>query len=97
MAVSREEARLIAEDVVRACRSEIDHEIRKLHDHDIENAWTEERAKQIAEEAASIAVTRITQNFYMSVGKKFIATVGVTVVALVYYLKDEVTRWIGSR
>jgi len=95
MTITREEARTIAQEVVGECRAGVDDELRKLHEQDKANAWTEERATKIATDAANMAVRQITDRFYMSVGKKTVATIGVLVVGGVIFVKDEAKRWIG--
>lgn len=90
-----EEVRAIVKEVVSECRYEVDHEIDKLHDKIVvEHAWTEERANDIAEKAADLAVRKITDNFYMSVGKKTLVVLGAAVAGLVIFLKDEIHRWL---
>lgn len=76
-------------ELVYQCRAEIDAELHKLHEQDRANAWTEYRAKEVAEEAAKIAVKTITDQFYMSVGKKTIATIGVMVIAAGIFLREH--------
>jgi hypothetical protein len=97
MTLSREDVKQIAEQTVQGCKTEIDSEIQRLHAADAANAWTEDKAKKIAESAADLAVKRITDNFYMSVGKKTIATVGAIVVGLVFFLREEWARWTGFK
>lgn len=90
MAVTKEE---VAE-AIQLCRREVDRELMKLHEQDRENAWTEEKAAQVAKCAADMAVKRITDQFYMTVGKKTIATIGVIVVVTFITFKDAVAEWL---
>lgn len=70
------------------CRREVDVEIEKIREDLRKAAWTEERAKIVAEDAAKIAVDRITNNFYMSVGRRTVAIIGALVVGLALWLHD---------
>lgn len=90
MAVTKEE---VAEAIL-LCRRQIDEELIRLHEQDRANAWTQERANKVAEQAADMAVKRITDQFYMTVGKKTIATIGVIVVVTFITFKDAVAEWL---
>lgn len=94
---TRRDMEEIAAEAVLACRREVDKELIRLHEQDRANAWTEERAIALAEAASDLAVKKITDNFYKSIGKKTVTAVGVAVVGAVIFLKDEVKRWIGFR
>ncbi len=95
--ITREEAKEIAEQVVSGCRIQVDGELARLK----EGMWTEERAKRIAQEAgemaAGLAVQRITDNVYMSIGKKTVVVLGATVVTLIIFLKEELKAWITGK
>ena len=95
--ITRDEAKAIAVEVVRDCRIDVDEELRKLHQADNDNAWTEDKAKKIATEAAELAVKQITENFYMGVGKKTVAVIGASVVAAVLLAKDSLKSWLGIK
>lgn len=97
MTISREEAHAIAIEVVRECRTDVDEEIKKLHQADHENAWTEDKAKRIAAEAASLAVDKITNDFYAGVGKKTVTMIGASVVATVILMRDYFKSLIGLK
>ncbi len=70
------------------CRAEVDAELAKLHRAIEAEKWTEEKAQRIADAAAARAVETITQNFYMSVGKRTVMVVGALVVGLVIWLHE---------
>ena len=91
--ITRDEAKLIATEVTNQCRLEVDAKLDKMH----EGLWTEARAKSIAEEAADIAVRKITDGFYMSIGKKVVTTVGATFVILFIFFKEEIVSWITGK
>lgn len=95
MAVTKVEVIEITAEAIAACRREVDRELIRLHEQDKENAWTEERALELAEKASDLAVKKITDNFYKSIGKKTVTAVGVAVVGVAIFLKEEVLRWIG--
>lgn len=95
--ITREEAQGIAEAVVKQCRIDIDAEIAKLHKADNDNAWTEERATDIAKKAAALAVKQITDDFYVGVGKKTIAAIGAAVVASVILARDYIKTLVGLK
>jgi len=95
MPLTKAEVEDIAADVVAACRSDVNKEIAKLHEQDRANAWTEARAIALAEAASDLAVKKITDNFYKSVGKKTIAVIGAAVVGLGLYLSEEFKKWTG--
>ena len=97
MALTRDEVHAIAIEVVRECRSDVDDEIKKLHEADHNNAWTEEKAKQIAEQAAELAVKQITNDFYAGVGKKTVTMIGASVVATVILTRDYIKSLIGMK
>lgn len=97
MAITKEEVKEITAEAINACRREVDKELIRLHEQDRENAWTEERAKTIAAEAAAIAVRQITDQFYMSVGKRTVATIGVLVIGAAIFFRDEFKRLIGLK
>lgn len=97
MAVTKEDVKEITEEAIAVCRREVDKELMRLHEQDRENAWTEERAKKIATEAAAMAVKQITDQFYMSVGKRTVATIGVLVIGAAIFLRDEFKRLIGLK
>ena len=97
MNISREEAHAIAIEVVRECRSDVDEEIKKLHEADRDNAWSEEKAKKIAEHAAELAVKQITNDFYAGVGKKTVTMIGASVVATVILTRDYLKSLIGLK
>lgn len=80
--ISKEDVRTIATEVVR-----------EHHD----STWTEERARQVATIAAGIAVKQITDNFYMSVGRKTVATIGAAVVVGVIAFKDYMKDLVGLK
>lgn len=92
MAVTKEE---VAEAIL-LCRREVDKELMKLHEQDRANAWTEERATAVAKQAADLAVKHITDQFYMTVGKRTIATIGVIVVVTFITFKDAVAEWLSK-
>ena len=89
MAITKEEVKEIAEEAITVCRREVDKELIHLHEQDKENAWTEERARELAAEAAKIAVKNITDQFYLSVGKKTVTAIGVLVVAAVIFVREQ--------
>jgi hypothetical protein len=97
LTLTKEEVHSIAVEVVTACRKDVDLEILKLHTADKENAWTEQRAEDIAEKAARMAVKQITDNFYMSVGKKTIITIGAITVGVIIMAKDFLKSALGLR
>jgi hypothetical protein len=97
MNITKEEAHTIALEVVRECRSDVDEEIRKLHEADRNNAWTEAKAKTIAEQAAQLAVKQITNDFYAGVGKKTVTMIGASVVATVILTRDYLKSMIGMK
>lgn len=93
--LSEEETQDLVSKAICMCRRDIDTELIKLHEQDRLNAWTEERAQEIATYAADLAVKKITDSFYMSVGRKTVATIGVmTVVGLVAF-RDFLKRLVG--
>ena len=73
---------------IEQCRAEVDRRIDELSETVERGLWTEERAKKIAEQAANQAVRQITDNFYMSVGKRTVAIVGALVVGLALWLHE---------
>ncbi len=93
--LTKEEAQTIVESAVAVCRREVDHELATLHQQDQLNAWTEERATAIAKQAADMAVKQITDNFYMSVGKKTVATIGAMTVVSIIAFRDYIKRLFG--
>lgn len=95
--ITRDEAHAIAIEVVRECRNDVDDEIKKLHEADRNNAWTEEKAKNIAEKAAELAVKQITNDFYAGVGKKTVTMIGASVVATVILTRDYIKSLIGMK
>lgn len=95
MTISREEAHEIAHQVVSECRANVDAELLKLHQADRDNAWTEEKATAIANQAAAMAADKIWNDVYISVGKKTLAVVGATVIASIILLKESVRKWLG--
>ena len=97
MTITKDEAKTIAEEVVRECRADVDKEILKLHLADHENAWSEEKAKKIAEQAADLAVKQITNDFYAGVGKKTVTMIGASVVATVILMRDYFKSLIGMK
>ena len=78
----------MTQDAIEACRAEVDARINELTAVVENGLWTEERAKKIAEQAADQAVRQITDNFYMSVGKRTVAIIGALVVGLALWLHD---------
>lgn len=84
-------------EAIDICRREVDRELISLHEQDRENAWTEDRARELARHAAEIAVKQITDGFYASVGKKTVMIIGATVVTMVFIMKDAATRWAGFK
>lgn len=90
MAMTKDEVHNIAAEIVASCRADVNKEIKELRDTDKQNAWTETRAKEIAAEAASLAVRQITDNFYLSIGKKTVASVGVVSVAVVFWFQEHI-------
>ena len=95
--ITRDEAHAIAIEVVRECRNDVDDEIKKLHEADRNLAWTEEKAKTIAEQAAQLAVKQITNDFYAGVGKKTVTMIGASVVATVILTRDYLKSLIGMK
>lgn len=95
--ITRDEAQAIAVAVVKECRLDVDEELKKLHQADKDNAWSEDKARMIAEHAAELAVKQITENFYMGVGKKTIAIIGAAVVAVVILAKDNLKALVGMK
>lgn len=95
MTITKEEAREIATEVVQQCRKDVDDEIVKLHQADKDNAWTEDKAKKIAADAADLAVKQITEQFYMSVGKRTVAVIGAAVIAASMLISETVRKWFG--
>lgn len=79
---------------VEVCRREIDRELLRLHEQDMKNAWTEERAEEVAKKAAELAMKQMTDKFYMTVGKRTIATIGALVVISFITFKDQVAEWL---
>lgn len=79
---------------VEVCRREIDRELLRLHEQDMQNAWTEERAEEVAKKAAELAMQQMTDKFYMTVGKRTIATIGALVVVSFITFKDTVVEWL---
>lgn len=92
--ITKEEVHEIAMQVVKGCREEVDKEIKSVKS---EVAWTEERAQEVATKAAAIAVKQITDNFYLSVGRKTIATIGAMVVVGLITFKDNLKTIVGMR
>lgn len=90
-----EETKNLVETAIAVCRRDVDEELIKLHAQDRANAWTEERATEIAKKAADLAVKQITENFYMSVGKKTVATVGAMVVVSVIAMREYIKKKLG--
>ena len=70
------------------CRAEVDAELSRLADAIEAEKWTEEKAQRIADAAAAKAVETITQNFYMSVGKRTVMVIGALVVGVVIWLHE---------
>ncbi|WP_448508798.1 hypothetical protein [Immundisolibacter sp.] len=97
MAVSKDEVIAITSEMVSMSRREIDKELIRLHEQDLANAWTEERAAMLAERAANLAVKKITDSFYLNIGKKTVATIGALVVGLVIFMNEELKKWIGLK
>lgn len=97
MNITKEEAHNIAIEVVRECRADVDKELLKLHEADRDNAWSEEKAKKIAEQAAELAVKQITNDFYAGVGKKTVTMIGASVVATVILMRDYLKSLIGIK
>lgn len=97
MALTKDDVKEITAEAISVCRREVDRELLKLHEQDRANAWTEERARTIAAEAAAMAVKQITDQFYLSVGKRTIATIGVLVIGAAIFLRDEFKRVIGAK
>lgn len=73
---------------IERCRAEVDSELEKLQQAIDAEKWTEEKAQKIADKAAEKAVETITQNFYMSVGKRTVMVIGALVVGAVIWLHD---------
>jgi hypothetical protein len=102
MTIDRTEVREIAEAVVERCKHDVNKQI-------TEHLWTEEKAKKIAEDAArmaaqmaaepaaELAVQKITNNFYMSIGKKTFVVTGALVVGYILMIRDELRTWFGMR
>lgn len=78
----------MTKELIEACRREVDAELDKIKERVEQGAWTEERAKKVAAEAANLAVAQITNNFYMSVGKRTVAVIGALVVGLALWLHE---------
>lgn len=92
--ITKDDVHEIARQVVRECREEVNHEIKAVKS---EVAWTEERAQKVATMAAEIAVKQITDNFYLSVGRKTIATIGAMVVVGLIAFKDNLKTIAGMK
>lgn len=92
MAVTKEE---VAEAIL-LCRRQIDEELIRLHEQDRANAWTQERANKVAEQAADLAVKKITDQIYMGVGKKTITTIGALVIISFISFKTEIAEWLSK-
>jgi hypothetical protein len=73
---------------IEQCRAEVDAELARLQQAIDAEKWTEEKAQKIADKAAARAVETITQNFYMSVGKRTVMVIGALVVGAVIWLHD---------
>ena len=97
MSLTKEEVHDIALEVVHECRTEVNDEIKQLHKADAENAWSEEKAKKIAAEAADLAVKQITTEFYAGVGKKTVTAIGASIVVVVIMAKDYLKSLIGIK
>lgn len=82
---------------MRECRTDVDKEILKLHEADRDNAWTEAKAKLIAEEAAELAVKQITTQFYAGVGKKTVTAIGAATVATIILARDYLKGLVGLK
>jgi len=93
--ITKEETQKVVSEAIAACRLDVDRELTKLHEQDMKNAWTEERATEIAKKAADMAVKQITDNFYMSVGKKTVATIGAMTVVGIIAFRDFLKRLVG--
>lgn len=92
--MNEQQIKEIVQSHVNLCRREIDKELLRLHEQDVKNAWTEERAEEVAKRASDMAVKKITDQFYMTVGKRTIATIGALVVVSFIAFKDQVAEWL---
>ena len=97
MTITREEVHDIAVDAVSVVRGEIEKELGDIRLKMAHNAWSEQRAREVATIAAEIAVKQITDQFYMSVGKKTVAAIGATVVVSVVMFRDYLKDLIGMK
>ena len=85
------------QDAIEICRREVDKELIALHEQDRANAWTEDRACKLAEQAANMAVKQITDGFYASVGRKTVMIIGGTIVAMVFIMREAASKWMGLK
>lgn len=93
--LDKEAAHLIAHEVVGDCKREMDNKIDEVRRIAEKNNLSDEKIKQIAQIAAEVAVERITEDFYMGVGKKTVLVIGATVVVTWDQLREGIKRALG--
>lgn len=97
--LDKETAHAVALEVVKTCRADVDRELEEIraliHDHTL----TPEKVKHIASlaavESADLAVQKITDNFYMGVGRKTLIVLGATVVVTWDQLREIIKKAAG--
>ena len=95
--ITREDIQKITDNSIAVCRRDIDQELIKLAKMNMDSAWSDERAHDIAQQAADIAVKQITDGFYASVGRKTVMIIGGTIVAMVFIMREVVEKWVGMK
>lgn len=93
-----------ARTLIRECRSEVDDELRAIHDRITENAWTPERAEHLAQQVLERAIPQIEDRMLMklkitvgeatlSVGKRAAQIIGVFMLAAAFYITSHDWPW----
>ncbi len=104
MPLPDDDAHAIALQLVRECRSEVDGELRAIHDRITENAWTPERAERLAEDVLVRAIPRIEDRMMtklkigvgeatLTVGKRAAQVIGIFVLAAAFYISSHEWPW----
>lgn len=97
--LDKEAAHAIALEVVSTCRADVDRELEALRDLVREHTLTPDKVKHIASlaavESADLAVEKITNNFYMGIGRKTLVVLGATVVVTWDQLREGIKKAMG--
>jgi hypothetical protein len=93
-----------ARTLVRECRTEVDAELKSIHDRITENMWTPDRAEKLAEQVLTRAIPQIEERMLtklkinvgeatLSVGKRAAQIIGVFVLAAAFYISSHKWPW----